>query len=628
MFTCKWFKRSGALFLTLCLLIAAVPFSAAYAKILSPVSADAAWDILKKANVLEAMSMGSQKYLDKLKKVMSEGDTKLGKRTFSSGQQCSGFAAAALKALLGKALSPQKGAYPKLRGATSLTASMLRESGISQRGPFLIRTVATWDKTCFDKYKDGKNGHSIVVLYYDDNYIYSIEGNQEGDNKVKGSNVFFRRSFEEFDRNQLTAPGNQGRRVGDPRKINYVVAISDAEFKRMYDDAEELVEINSTNFPDENFRKYVKTFDKDKNEKLGKSELSSVKKMEYDRGKEKKKDISNLKGIEFFTELTELTLKNISVKNVDLSKNLKLENVTLSCKLESLDVSKNTKLKTLRCDGNNISKLALGKQDQLRILFVVNNNKKLKKIDISGCKILCGLIKTYAKTEGPKYTLWGESSADKDKILVDSNINVVAGSGDAEGETVGEVAINKEHFPDSVFREYVKRFDKDKNGVLSQEERNAVKKIQPKGNNLVGCKDMTGIEYFTELKWLFCEYWLEKIDLRKNTKLTHLDIENAKMKRLDVSKNTKLVFLDCMDSDFSEVILGKQDNLMFLRCRTTRNLKELDISRCKKLCKLVKEGKRLSFGWFFPDEDNYEFIVDTTIKIITDEKSFYLKWQP
>ncbi|MDE7373795.1 MAG: hypothetical protein K2M86_00460, partial [Odoribacter sp.] len=72
--------------------------------------------------------------------------------------------------------------------------------------------------------------------------------------------------------------------------------------------------------------------------------------------------LTSLRGIEYFTKLTELQCNSNSLKTLDLSKNTELTH--LSCEvnqLTTLDVSKNTKLTTLDCNNNHHATMAGGK---------------------------------------------------------------------------------------------------------------------------------------------------------------------------------------------------------------------------------------------------------------------------
>ena len=115
------------------------------------------------------------------------------------------------------------------------------------------------------------------------------------------------------------------------------------------------VTINKENFPNKNFREYVRKFDLNGNGKLAASEIAKVRKINVSGQK-----ITTLKGVEYFTELTSLKCRNNELKKLDVSKNTKLK--TLNCKgnnLTKLDVRKNTKLTSLTNDkGVTVAKAA------------------------------------------------------------------------------------------------------------------------------------------------------------------------------------------------------------------------------------------------------------------------------
>lgn len=48
------------------------------------------------------------------------------------------------------------------------------------------------------------------------------------------------------------------------------------------------------------------------------------------------------------------------------------------------------------------------------------------------------------------------------------------GAGVASASSADEISIDAAHFPDGIFREFVKTLDKDGNGSLSPQERDAV----------------------------------------------------------------------------------------------------------------------------------------------------------
>ena len=98
-------------------------------------------------------------------------------------------------------------------------------------------------------------------------------------------------------------------------------------------------------------------------------------------------NISNLKGIEAFTALTDLDCDNNKLKSLDLSKNIALTD--LNCgknQLTSLDVSGATSLTALICWANQLTSLDVSKNTALTGLNCDNN--QLKSLDVSKNTVL------------------------------------------------------------------------------------------------------------------------------------------------------------------------------------------------------------------------------------------------
>lgn len=110
------------------------------------------------------------------------------------------------------------------------------------------------------------------------------------------------------------------------------------------------------------------------------------------------------------------------------------------------------------------------------------------------------------------------------------------------GET-GVIGINSANFPDDAFRRtYVESYDTDKNGSLSQAERNSVTAISiDKSLDATDIKSLKGIEFFPNLTGLYCsDNALTNLDVSKNTKLTALVCSKNQLTSLDVSQNTAI----------------------------------------------------------------------------------------
>ncbi len=119
------------------------------------------------------------------------------------------------------------------------------------------------------------------------------------------------------------------------------------------------IPIDDEHFPDKEFQQYIlETIDTDNDEFLSKKEIQVTSLMDISQ-----KGITDLTGIEYFSDL--LTL--------DCSQNY----------LKSLDLSKNKKIMDLDCSFNEITSLTFGEDSQLEKLVCNYNN--LPCLDLSNC---------------------------------------------------------------------------------------------------------------------------------------------------------------------------------------------------------------------------------------------------
>ena len=125
----------------------------------------------------------------------------------------------------------------------------------------------------------------------------------------------------------------------------------------------------------------------------------------------------------------------------------------------------------------------------------------------------------------------------------------------AEALPNGDVKINAKNFPDAKFRAIVKsRFDRDRDGILSQTEINRVDEIYVGGK---GIQDLKGIEYFTKLEVLSCRFnKLKKLDLTKNSKLWSLDCDNNALATLKLGRKSQLSMLNCYNNALDKLDIG------------------------------------------------------------------------
>ena len=128
--------------------------------------------------------------------------------------------------------------------------------------------------------------------------------------------------------------------------------------------------VDEKNFPDANFRSYVKkNLDKNGFGRFSQEDLEAVTYISC-----AEKNIASLKGIEYFTALKTLYCYGNQLTSLDISKNIALE--TLSCyrnQLTSLNISNNPELTSLNCCNNQITVLDVSLCP--KIVYLVKNGK-------------------------------------------------------------------------------------------------------------------------------------------------------------------------------------------------------------------------------------------------------------
>ena len=143
--------------------------------------------------------------------------------------------------------------------------------------------------------------------------------------------------------------------------------------------------INEKNFPDPNFRNYIKTYKAGGNDVLTVEQQRNVTTIEIN-----KKGVSNLKGIEAFPNLTELDCGNNSIQKLDLRQNPKLRKLICNKnQLTQLDLSKNPDIYYLKCSENQLEQLDVSHLINLVTLDCSDNN--LAQLDVKNSIFLVTL---------------------------------------------------------------------------------------------------------------------------------------------------------------------------------------------------------------------------------------------
>lgn len=276
-------------------------------------------------------------------------------------------------------------------------------------------------------------------------------------------------------------------------------------------------------------------------------------------------DITKNTGLEYFycnnNALTELNVTNNSIlKNIHCSKN----------QLTTLDISKNTTLKSVLMDNQtkNISMFYNNNQWQSATNYVIT------KINESNTNI------QYNSSTGQFSSTTGATKSNTFTTdCIDGNGNTYSLSGTLYFMYDG-LEINETNFPDTIFRNWL--LDKNningygKDTIFTDSELIAIQEIYV-GSKGIG--SLKGIEYFTNLKTLYCfGNALTELDISKNTALQDIQCHYNKLKNLDVSKNTKLVSLRCDRNELTTIDISYNIGLKHFWCYSN-NISTLDVSK-------------------------------------------------
>ena len=173
--------------------------------------------------------------------------------------------------------------------------------------------------------------------------------------------------------------------------------------------------------------------------------------------------------------------------------------------------------------------------------------------------------------------------------------------------------------------------------TLSNDEKEQLKAIESLDLSNKGLKNLSGIEVYSNLKYLFCSgnKSLTKIDVRKLTKLEILECESCaltelnvtgltnlrrlscaenQLTELDVSGLTKLGLLYCYRNQLTSLNLAGVTSLVTLSCHTNK-LTELDISMLPALNELRCGKQELPSGVYalslYMTEEQYSGMWET-----------------
>ena len=350
---------------------------------------------------------------------------------------------------------------------------------------------------------------------------------------------------------------------------------------------DDIININSENFPDDNFRKCLLEEDFGKDGIIKPEEIVKIWFLNIES-----KNIKNIKGIEIFKELEYLICRDNQISSLDINENKKLLKVDCGHNnLTSINVSNNTALEYIICGDNQLLSLDVSQCTVLQELTCVNNkleslllpnSSNLSVVSCSGNQIkgvnMDNLINSLPynytnnkhkffvdngyESEGNILTTQQAASA-KAKGWIpyrynDTSYNWVEYFGSPNG-----IEINSTNFPDDNFRQYINEmFGND--GVLSDDEIKYTTLLDVQSREI---SSLTGVEYFTELEYLYCGYnIISSLNISNNQKLTDLQCQNNSIDDLDLSKNVLLESLACSHNKLTKLDVSRNTALTGIWC--------------------------------------------------------------
>jgi Leucine-rich repeat (LRR) protein len=293
--------------------------------------------------------------------------------------------------------------------------------------------------------------------------------------------------------------------------------------------------------------------------------------------------ISSLTGIEAFTALTDLNCFANPLISLDVSKNTALTHLDCGFSLlTSLDVTKNTALTYLNCHTSKLTELNISKNTALTYLNCGNNQLTSLNVKNGNNTILTG----FDATNNPGLTCI---------VVDDAAWSSTHWTGKDATASYNEISCAVVTIPDAVFK--AKLVENKAINTNGDAEIQCTEAAAYTGNLSLfygDIKDLTGIEAFTAITYLSCEFLpLTSLDISKNTALTYLDCRGNELTELDVSKNTALTYLDCWFNKLTSIDVTKNTALTSLNCHTNM-LTSLDVTKNTALSYLKCDNNQLA----------------------------------
>lgn len=284
-------------------------------------------------------------------------------------------------------------------------------------------------------------------------------------------------------------------------------------------------------------------------------------------------NITDLKGIEDFTALTNLSVMSNKLTTLDISKNVALTNLNVGYnKLTSLNTSKNIALQYLSLSYNEITSLDLSQNSALLLLSCTSN--KLANLDLSNNKTLTSLwcsLNQFSSLDLSKNTALSSLLCSENILLKSINLR----NGNNKNIQQSLVALN---FTKNPALECILVDD----ALFSNEKWTGFKDI-PASFSTIDCSQITAIPDPA------FENKLIALNIDKDGKngtvlnssienITTLDVSSSSIKNLTgISGFKNLTSLDCSENLLTALDLSNNTSLTLVNCSKNQALESLNI---------------------------------------------------
>lgn len=321
-----------------------------------------------------------------------------------------------------------------------------------------------------------------------------------------------------------------------------------------------------TLIPDPNFedKLILLNIDKDgKNGKVATEDIALITTLDVSES-----SITDLTGLQDFTALTTLNCSSNSITSLDINANKKLSVLNCSTnQLTALNLDNNIVLTDVNCAYNSITSLS------------VTKNPSLIKIDFSNNALNSLNLKNGFNTNLD----WFSVNFTKNPSLSCIQVDNAQYSNDNWNGKLDKTSYFTEDctaftlIPDSNFEDKLIELKIDIDGKNGKVLTSSISKVTDLNVQLSEIKDLTGIEGFTALEYLNCQFnTLSSLDVSKNLKLIELYCHGNDLTTLNVSANTELTTLQCNKNQITNLDISKNTKLVYINASENK-LKSLNL---------------------------------------------------